>query len=141
MSDLRYLFTRNNKEHPSLPSKRLFNTDEPVRSRERGVVPQKYSPNRSKDQEKQWAGQKLSKKYLPQSLLRKEIGLYNNQILLVFIRKIFFFMVAVALLNMLITDTYQNLVLSTLCLSLSFLDLTLSTSVLTQITPSLGIYS
>jgi hypothetical protein len=120
MSDVRYLFA---KSKSPLPAKRLF--DDERRTGARGVEPRKDSPSKRAVPDGQRLMGQLSKRHLEKSQLRRELALYNRQILLSLLRKVFFLMVVVLLFNMLATEGSQTLVVANIILGLTLLDLPL----------------
>jgi hypothetical protein len=116
MSDMSYLF-RESKITPS-PSKALF-PEERSRDRPRS----KHSIRKTVVNVNTIPSSTLAKCYLSKSNLKKELIYYNNQTLLVFLRKTLFLMAAVLIFNIFATGTNQNLICANLALTLIMLDL------------------
>lgn len=67
--------------------------------------------------------EQLSKRNLSKHNLKKELNIYNSQMLLTLLRKIFFFMVAIIAFNILVTGTDQSIICANLAMGLMLLDL------------------
>lgn len=121
MSDLTCLF-RESKIKPS-PSKKLFQEE---RSRDRPKS--KHSLRKSVVLPTTIPSSTLAKCHLTKQHLKKELMFYNNQTLVVLLRKTLFLMAAVLAFNILATNTNQSLICSNLALTLIMLDLHLGIS-------------
>ena len=123
MSDLSNIFSK--KPVINYPVKRLFihaPQHQKRTNQTRGKVPQKSVRRQQTLKQQALPLKDFGKRYIQQQQIKKEIWHYNQQILLVFIRKVFFVMGAVLLMNILLTNSNQSLILSSMVTTLLFLD-------------------
>jgi hypothetical protein len=126
MSDLANLFRDQRTTNPPL-AKRLFASPARNKHRPRSIEPHKDTPPRTHTPPA-LSHTSLPKRQLPKTYLRKELTLYNNQILLSLARKTFFLLVAILAFHLLLTHTDQPLILANLLLAATLLHLHLGTA-------------
>jgi hypothetical protein len=114
MSDLQNLFINPKQTHPS---KRLFSVEN-SQPRQRSIEPHK-NKGRPSTIRTVLSHSQLPKRTLSKHHLKKELKLYNNQVLVCLMRKVFFMVVAVLLFNFLATDFSRPLLYSNILLALS----------------------
>lgn len=133
MSDLSNLFSQKRK--PDTPVKRLF-VDELSTSKKRAQT-RSRQPNKSirkkayehHNNVSLLKSKDFAKRHIQKSDIKKEILHYNQQVLLVFIRKMFFVMGGVILLNTIFTSAHQSTILCNMMLALFFVDINLGTEI------------
>jgi len=114
MSDLHNLFVNTKQTHPS---KRLFSAEN-TQTRQRSIEPHK-NKDRPSSIKTVLSHSQLPKRTLSKHHLKRELKLYNNQILVCLVRKVFFMIVAILLSNFLATNFSRPILYSNILLALS----------------------